>query len=165
MRGYLKIFFIVTAINILFVQNCQAKIGNTVYQNRSELGKEQAVDSFTDNKNEASFTGYREYQTSNGKYVDFFINGKVRTSHFIPKKILTRSEVRTWSARMFPSHLRGRLRKELKRFRSLNYFFDTGLISYEYHIVKNKEKGFAGIKVLLFENNKKFWQINPKAYL
>ncbi len=157
---------LILSLSLLFL-NAEARIGNSVSQNRSEYGKESEVENFGDNEVDSSFTGYRKYSLKDWDLTSFFNNGKVRSEHLTPKKdaTLSRSAVRDWSGKMFPQSLRGAYKRQLKRYRAEGHFFDKGLVAYEYNIVGTAVKDFRGIKVLLYENNKNYWQINPKSYI
>lgn len=145
----------------------EAKIRNTISQNQNQYGKETDVVTFS--QPGQSFTGYRTYSASSKWFLTaFFKNGTVRSEHLFPKKegaTLTRSQVRNWAAKMFAQQHRGVYRRQLNRYRAQGHFFDLGLVAYEYFIVKKATKGFQGVKVLLYEGDKKYWQINPKAYI
>lgn len=146
------------------------KLRNTVSQNAAQYGKEIEVDTFAGE--DSNFTGYRTYSIdSRWKLTAFFRNGTVRSEHLSPKSpskkapLLNRSEVRVWAEKMFPFASRGNYRKKLVEFRAEGHFLDNGLIVYEYLIDGKKTLGFNGVKSLLYEADKKYWQINPKAYL
>ena len=157
---------LILSLSLLFL-NAEARIGNSVSQNQSEYGKEIDIENFGDNEVEASFTGYRKYSLKDWDLTSFFKSGKVRSEHLTPKKsaTLSRSDVRNWSSKMFPQSLRGAYKRQLKRYRAEGHFFDKGLVSYEYNIVGKAVKNFKGVKVLLYESNKRYWQINPKSYI
>ena len=168
-----KILIFAISVNVVFLAiplHGLAKINNTIEENRTQYGNEIETEDFSDKG--SSFTGFITYSIdSKWKLTAFFKNGVSRIEHWTPKKLndksttLNISEVRTWSDKMFPAQNRGEYKKRLGELRVEGHFFDNGLVSYEYFDEHKAEKGFSGVKVLLFESNQKFWQINPKAYL
>lgn len=160
---------IISSVLTIFAngQLAYAKLGNTVVQNQAQYGNELDVNDFSDGS--SSFTGYRSYSPdSKWKLIAFFRNGKVRSEHLIPKKsgsLLNRNEVRVWADKMFGRTDRGNYRRKLAQYKVEGHFFDRGMVAYEYNVVNKKVKNFKGVKVLFYENNKKYYQINPKAHL
>lgn len=144
-----------------------AKLGNSVIQNQAQYGNEIGIEDFSNNP--TKFTGYRSYlPDSKWKLVAFFKNGLVRSEHLVPNKgspTLNRNEVRVWADKMFRSQDRGPYKRQLKQHRAEGHFFDRGMVAYEYNIVKKKVKNFKGVKVLFYENNQRYYQINPKAHI
>lgn len=161
--------FILLALALISVSSAGAKIGNTREQNKILYGDELSVEEFeTIGQN---FTGYISYQAANEWRIKaFYRNGIVRSEHLVPLSIsntplLSRDEVRIWSGKMFDQILRGTYQKKLVQSRAEGHFFAKGLVAYEYFIEGNATKGYNGVKVLLYENDKSYWSINPKAYL
>ncbi len=144
-----------------------AKLGNSVEQNKEQYGEAVSIETFPHNK---GFTGYITYNIDDKwKLKAFFIDNEVRLEHLIQQKdgvgILSRSEVRDQAFKMFAPNTRGSYKKELDQARVEGHFFDKGLIAYEFFMSGHKKIGYKAIKVLLYENNKSFVTINPKAYL
>lgn len=164
--GRFFIYLLSAALSIQALPSL-AKLGNNVVQNQAQYGNEISIEEFPNTTK--NFSGYRSYSIdSKWKLKAFFADGIVRSEHLIPKKgtpTLNRSEVRVWAEKMFSPNTRGSYKKKLVRYRAEGHFFDKGLVSYEYYIENKATKGYIGVKVLLYENNKNYSQINPKAYI
>ena len=160
---YLLLFFLL----LLIPGSLSAKLLNTYDQNRAQYGEPIQVEKF-DSK--LGFTGYVTYSVHRDwKLKAFFINNKVRSEHLIPKEGSSvkydRNQVRLEANKMFSPSQRGSYRKKLTYPKVEGHFFDKGLVAYEYKMKGSKLIGYNGIKVLLYEGNKAFYKINPKAYL
>ena len=162
---------ILLVLLLAFCSSTQAKLYNSIWQNNKYYGKELYRQTFSDPGK--PFTGYVTHKVNRDRNFvikAYYIDGKARSEHLIPAnpskpKFLSRAQVRDWSGRMFLSGNRGRLRKQMTKPYILAFFFDRGLITYEYGNIKNKAKGFKTVKVLIYDSNKKFYQVRQKAYI
>lgn len=165
MKKFLSIIYLfLSTLNLSL-----ASIGNNISQNTNQYGEPVLVENFPPTGN--LFNGYMTYDLDKDwRLKAFFKKGLVRSEHLIPindKKfpILSRDDVRNWALKLFPQNLRGVYHINKKSFRSEGYFFDRGLILYEYEIERNAIKGYRGVKVLLYEDDKRYRQINTKSFL
>ena len=157
---------------ILFLILClapqaQARLNATYAENLKQYGAEINREVFS----ETPFTGYVSFAVDkHWKIKAYFVNGRVRSEHLLPldeehPKILTRSEVRNWSAKMFRMIDRGVFHKQKNQPRVKAFFFNKGLISYEYEIHRKKTLGYRSVKVLFYEPGKSYRNIKIKAYI
>lgn len=162
---------LIIAVMFLPAQTVQARLLNTPTQNEAQYGT--AIETITHpSAITGSFTGYKTYSMNDKwKVKAYFRNGTSRIEHLTPKvnsdtqSHYSRSEVRSWAAKMFAPAQRGVYHKKIQRHLVQGHFFDRGLIAYE-HLIKNRQTiGYNGVKVLLYENNQRYRKINPKAYL
>lgn len=147
--------------------NTQAAINNNFEQNIAQWGEPYKTEVFSSKK---GFSGYANYSVDkNLRLIAYFSNNIVRSEHLTAKEgdkvNLNRDQCRQWATKMFDQKFRGSFRKQLEMPRVQGHFFDKGLITYEYLVDKGRKNGFCGVKVLLYDKNAKFSQINPKAYI
>ncbi len=157
--------FLLLSLLIISSYSVEAKIGHTFEDNIKQYGEPIELDSFP-SKN--GFGGYATYDVDkNWKIKAFYINNKARSEHLIPKNDakLSRDEVRNWALKMFEENKRGNYVTKLAQPRIEGHFFTKGLIAYEYLIVNKATQGYKSVRVLFYENDKSYSQINPKAYL
>jgi hypothetical protein len=166
-----KKFIFLPVIILILLSNTHSKasIGNNMSQNQAQYGEPISLENFPTTG--TLFNGYITYSfDTNWKIVAFYKKGLVRSEHLVPKNdknfpILSRDDVRNRALKMFPQHLRGAYHLNKKAPRAEGYFFDRGLIIYEYMIEGRTNKGYRGVKVLLYEDDKRYRQINNKAFL
>jgi hypothetical protein len=144
-------------------------LGNSVEENKSKYGEPILIESYPPGNK--GFNGYITYSVDpHWKIVTYYISDKARSEHLIPKRdpppeILNKTQVQNWAAKMFPANSRGSHRRQLNMPRVEGHFFSRGMVAYEYNIVGKAVKGFLGLKVLLYEDDKDYSHINPKAYI
>ena len=159
--------FIYFLFLLIFVSPVSARLNATYGDNLKQYGAEISREVFQENP----LTGYVSFSIDKDwKIKAFFVNGRVRTEHLLPKdlnhpKILTRSEVRNWSSKMFRIADRGTFRKQMNESRVKAFFFNKGLISYEYEINRRKTLGYRSVKVLFYEPGKYYRNIKTAAYI
>lgn len=155
--------FSVSAFNL----KVSARLNATYAENLKQYGAELNREIF----NEAPLNGYVTFSIDEYfKLVAFFVNGRVRSEHLLPKnpahpKILNRNEVRDISMNMFSMADRGVFHKQVNLARVKAFFFDKGLISYEYDPKHKRSEQFVAIKTLLYEPGNSYRHINYKAYI
>ena len=154
----------VVSVNTSFVS---AKLHATFAQNKLQYGEPVLLQKFPSAK---GFTGFATYWLDKDwKIVAFIKNDRVRSEHMIPRETrhpkMTRDEVRTKAFTMFAQGHRGVYKKKLTFPKAEGHFFDKGLVAYEYKMSGKNKIGYEGIKVTLYENDKNYRKINPKAYL
>jgi hypothetical protein len=165
MKTFILILFIIIQLP------ASAKLYNSIYQNNKQYGPELNRVTFSDPKK--PFTGYVTHKVNaDHSFVvkAYYINNKARSEHLLPAnpnkpKSLTRAQVKNWAAKMFASSNRGYFRRQLEQPRVKAFFFDRGLISYEYLNRTKKGAGFKTVKVLIYENDNRYYQIRGKAYI
>jgi hypothetical protein len=142
-----------------------AKLAYTFEENRKQYGEPIELDAFP---SKVGFGGYVTYDVDkNWKIKAFFINDKVRSEHLIQKgdAKLSRDDVRNWALKMFDESKRGSYVTKLTQSRVEGHFFTKGLLVYEYFQANKATIGYRSVRVLFYENDKNYSQINPKAYL
>ena len=142
-----------------------AKLANTFEENRKQYGEPIELKTFPA---KTGFGGYATYDIDkNWKIKAYFINDKVRSEHLISKgdSKLSRDDVRNWALKMFDEKKRGGYITKLTQSRVEGHFFTKGLLVYEYLIANKATVGYRSVRVLFYENDKSYSQINPKAYI
>jgi len=167
----LKNFFIGPLFLLTFLgvssSELSAKLNATYAENLKQYGAELSRELFSENP----LTGYVTFSVDESfKLVAFFVNGRVRSEHLLPKnplhpKVLNRNEVRDLSMTMFSMGDRGVFHKQVNLARVKAFFFDKGLITYEYDPKHKRSEQFVAIKTLLYEPGNSYRHINYKAYI
>ncbi len=149
-----------------------AKIGNSREENFQQYGAEISVEDFSGSAIASSaFTGYISYNyLGDWKIVSFYKKGKVRSEHLIAKddssrKTFSREEVKQLADQMFDAKLRGGYQREMIQAKVDGHFFARGLVAYEKLLDGRKLKGYNGIKVLLYDGDASYSQVNPRALI
>ncbi len=161
-KAWLLLIFLILSFN-----SVKARLNATYAENLKQHGAEITREVFSENP----FTGYITFSVDKDwKLKAYFVNGRVRSEHLLPvdpekPKILTRSEVRNWSAKMFRMVDRGVFHKQMNQPRVKAFFFDKGLISYEYEIEQKRTLGYRSVKVLFYEPGRTYRNIKIKAYI
>ncbi len=162
----------IALILVLALQPVTAKIGNSREDNFQQYGAELSVEDFSGSAvATGSFTGYISYNfQGDWKIVAFYKRGKVRSEHLIPKndnssKTLTRDEVKKLADQMFDAKLRGGYQREMIQAKVDGHFFHKGMVAYEKLLDGRKLKGYNGVKVLLYDGDASYSQVNPRALI
>lgn len=160
-------FLIICCFAFLFSLEASARLNSTYAENLKQYGAEINREIF----DESPLNGYVTFSIDEYfKLVAFFVNGRVRSEHLLPKnpthpKILNRNEVRDISMNMFAMGDRGVFHKQVNLARVKAFFFEKGLISYEYDPKNKRAEQYVAIKTLLYEPGNSYRHINYKAYI
>jgi hypothetical protein len=158
---------IIGCFSLIFSLGVSARLNSTYAENLKQYGAEISREIFDENP----LNGYVTFSIDeNFKLVAFFVNGRVRSEHLLPKnpshpKILSRNEVRDISMNMFAMGDRGIFHKQVNLARVKAFFFDKGLISYEYDPKNKRVEQYVAVKTLLYEPGNSYRHINYKAYI
>jgi len=165
---YLNILLITTFLILGGLSSpSNAKLNATYAENLKQYGAELNREIF----DESPLNGYVTFSVDeNFKLLAFFVNGRVRSEHLLPKnplhpKVLNRNEVRDISMNMFAMGDRGVFHKQVNLARVKGFFFDKGLISYEYDPKHKHSEQYVAIKTVLYEPGTSYRHINYKAYI
>ena len=159
----MRIFFLLILLSLS--NSAIAKLDNTFEENRLQYGEPIKLDSFP---SKSGFGGYATYSIDKHWNIKaFFIKDKVRSEHLISKDDtkLSRDDVRNWALKMFDEKKRGNYITKLAQSRVEGHFFNKGLLVYEYISANKPNTGYRSVRVLFYENDKSYSDINPKAYI
>ena len=168
----MKYLGIILSLLIFLQGGAFAKLGNKVYENTWQYGKELNSKQFS--KSSRHFAGKKVYQLPKyGWQIEtIFVNGKAISEAARPKgskvwkKIITEREANVIADMLYPKKYRGAYKKQIKNAHFISHFFNNGVVSYEMKL-DNRNKshiGIIGVRTILYSNGDKFKDIKTNAY-
>ena len=166
---------IIILIIILFFSvttNAFAKIGNKIYENEKQYGKELERKQFSEKKKDFAGKIYYNFPLHGWQIVALYKDGEVISEAVRPngnkvkKDMITEKEANVIADITYPRKERGPYKKQIKNANFISHFFDNGVVSYEMQLDKRRKKhlGIIGVRAVLYSGDAMFKDIKVNAY-
>ena len=163
---------IIILIFLMNTANAFAKIGNKVYEDEKQYGKELERKQFSENKKDFAGKIYYNFPQYSWQILALYRDGKAISETVRPrgnkikKDILTEKEANVIADIIYPRKERGLYKKQIKNANFISHFFDNGVVSYEMKLDRRRRNhvGVIGVRAVLYSDGAMFKDIKVNAY-